>query len=110
MTKEKFVKIINEIKKLHNYEESLHILNTRYAEYDANIQFPTLEDTVIKLLEEIFQCPVDKYVGSDISYFIYDLNFGEDWKPGSITDKDGNDIDHSTAEKLYDYLVNNMSR
>lgn len=105
MSKEKFVKIINEIQELHKYEEDLYALNRRYRNYEADFLFPTLEDTVVKLLEEIFHCPIDKYVGSDISYFIYDLNFGQNWEPGMIIDENGNDIDLSTAEKLYDYLM-----
>ena len=105
MTKDKFVEIINEIQKLHKYEEDLYALNRRYKNYDVDFQFPTLEDTVVRLLEEIFQCQIDEHIGSDISYFIYELDFGQDWKPGMIIDKDGNDIDHSTAEKLYDYLM-----
>ena len=37
--------------------------------------------------------------------FIYDLDFGNNWKTGDITDKDGNDIKLQTNEDLYDYLV-----
>lgn len=109
MTKEKFVEIINDIKKLHKYEEDLYALNRSYEYCEVDFQFPTLEDIVVTLLEEIFQCTIDEHVGSDISYFIYDLDFGKKWKPGLITDKDGNDVDYSTAEKLYDYLVNNIT-
>ena len=105
MTKEKFVEIINEIQKLHKYEEDLYALNRRYKNYEVDFQFPTLEDTVVRLLEEVFQCRVDEYVGSDISYFIYELEFGQEWEPGMIIDESGNDIDLSTAEKLYDYLI-----
>lgn len=107
MSKEKFVEIINEIKTLHKYEEELFELNRKYDsyKYEVDFQFPTLENTVVKLLEEIFHCPIDKYVGSDISYFIYDLNFGQNWEPGMILDENGNDIDFSTSEKLYDYLM-----
>ena len=104
MTKEKFCEIIDEIKKLHEYESELYAVNRKYN-YDADISFPTLEGTVVSLLEEIFHCPPDDYVGSDISYFIYDLDFGKNWEPGMIIDKFGNDIDHSTAEKLYDWLI-----
>jgi len=104
MTKEKFVEIINEIKKLHEYEDALYALNYNSG-FDSELRFPTLEDTVISLLEEVMHCPVDEYIGSDISYFIYDLDFGKDWEPGMIIDKDGNSIDHSTTEKLYDYIV-----
>ena len=105
MTKEKFVEIINEIQELHKYEEDLYALNSKYRNYEADFQFPTLEDTVVKLLEEFFHCPIDECVGSDISYFIYELEFGQEWEPGMIIDKSGNDIDLSTVEKLYDYLV-----
>ena len=104
MTKEKFVRIINEIKGIREYEDALYRLNQKF-DLDANFQFPTLEDTVVALLEEVMHCTTDDIIGSDIAYFIYDLNFGEDWEPGMILDKNGNDIDHSTAEKLYDYLV-----
>lgn len=37
--------------------------------------------------------------------FIYDLDFGNNWETGDITDKDGNDIKLQTNEDLYDYLV-----
>ena len=104
MTKEKFVWIIDEIKKIREYEDALYGLNQRFG-LDADFQFPTLEDVVVTLLEEVMHCTTDDIAGSDISYFIYDLNFGEDWEPGMIIDKDGNDIDHSTTEKLYNYLV-----
>lgn len=102
MTKEKFIEIINEIQELHKYEEDLYALNRNY---EADFQFPTLEDTVVKLLEEIFHCPTDECVGSDISYFIYELDFGQEWEPGMIIDESGNDIDLSTVEKLYNYLI-----
>lgn len=104
MTKEKFVKIIDEIKELHEYKEDLYAINRKYN-FDSDISFPTLENTVVTLLEEIMHNPVYDEIGSDISYFIYDLDFGKDWEPGMILDKDGNDVDHSTAEKLYDDLI-----
>lgn len=98
MTKEKFVRVINEIKKLHEYEEELYQLNHKY-DRDIVLDYPTLEDVAVTLLEEVMHC-----VSDDIGYFIYDLDFGAQWKPGDVTDIDGKDIDFSTAEKLYDYL------
>lgn len=103
MTKEKFCEIIDEIKKLHEYENELYAINYKYNT-DSVFSFPTLEDTVISLLEEIFNCP-ETEIGTDISYFVYELDFGKEWEPGMITDESGNDIDLSTAEKLYDYLI-----
>ena len=103
ITKEKFCKIINEIKRMHEYEDELYKLGRKY-DNDSEIRFPTLEDTVVSLLEYATCCPTDEKYGSDISYFIYELDFGRDWEPGMIVDREGNDIDFSTAEKLYDYL------
>ena len=40
----------------------------------------------------------------DIEYFCFELEFGKKWKPGMIEDEDGNDIDLSSAEKLFDFL------
>lgn len=42
---------------------------------------------------------------SDISYWIYDLDFGRNWKPKMVTRKDGSDVVLNTAHKLYDWLV-----
>ena len=103
ITKEKFCKAINQIRHIREYEDELYSLGRKYGEYDTEIRFPTLEDVVVSLLEDATCCPEDEY-GSDISYFIYELDFGKDWEPGMIIDREGNDIDFSTVEKLYDYL------
>ena len=63
------------------------------------------ESSVIQLLQILMDDTEDDNRYSDISYFIYELDYGRKYKPGMITDQDGNDIDFSTAEKLYDYLV-----
>ena len=103
MTKEKFCDIIKEIEKVHDFEMDLYKLCNNFG-YDARIEFPTLEHVVVSLLEEVMHCSVDDRIGSDISYFIYELDLGKDWKPDMIT-KDGEDIDISTPEKLYDWLI-----
>lgn len=57
------------------------------------------EGVVIFLLGEIFNDQQE-----DISYFMYELDFGKKYKPGSITSGD-EQIDLSDAGKLYDYLT-----
>lgn len=42
---------------------------------------------------------------NDVEYFIYDLEWGKNWTPESVTEADGTPVDLSTVEKLYDYLV-----
>lgn len=40
-----------------------------------------------------------------IGYWLYELNYGKDWKPGCITDENDNDIKIETEEDLYNFLV-----
>lgn len=47
--------------------------------------------------------------GSWIEYFICELNYGKEWKPGTITDENGCDVVLSTPEELYDFLVKNQN-
>lgn len=104
MTKEKFCQILKKIKATVDLEENIYNIvwdyNNEYKE-DINmggIFYPMISETLY-LLKEIMQ---DE--GDDISYFCWELGFGTNWKPGMIVDKNGRDIDFSTAEKLYDYL------
>lgn len=57
------------------------------------------ENIVIKLLQKLMDDD------NDISYFIYELDYGRNYSPDSITDEKGNAIDMSTADKLYDWLI-----
>lgn len=42
-----------------------------------------------------------------ISYWLWELNFGEDYRPGCVVDSDGKDIPLKTIDDLYDLLVDN---
>lgn len=64
----------------------------------------TLEGNVVDLLEFAMD---DQ--GDWISYWLWELEFGEKYKPGCVTDN-GVDVDLSTAEKLYDFLVSEHER
>lgn len=57
------------------------------------------ESLVVNLLEKIMRDHCE-----NISYFIYELKYGKQYKLGMITGPEG-DIDLSTSEALYDYLV-----
>lgn len=102
LTKEQFVKAIND---LEDCQRRINNIQTVLEEncWDAIYCPPTVEETLIDVLSEAFN---DK--DEDISYFIYELDFGKDWKPGTITTDNGEDIKMQTAEDLYDYLVSNL--
>ena len=98
MTKEMFVKAINEIK---NYHTKLDNIQTVLEEncQDAVFWPPTLEDTLVNVLEDCLNDKTDL-----VGYFIYELEFGSEWERGRSQD-DGKDSKLSTPEELYDYLI-----
>ena len=46
----------------------------------------------------------DKSYVPDISYFMWNLDFGNKYSPGDIIDKDGVNLDFSSVEKLWEYI------
>lgn len=104
ISKEKFVEIINRLK---NYNELQNKINDLFKDNIDNKEMDFMnagsicighESVVVYLLERMFDTDM-------ISYFIYELDYGEKYKEGCVLDENMNEIDLSTAEKLYDYLV-----
>ena len=60
------------------------------------------ESVVIKLLEDMFETDL-------ISWWIYELDYGKEYKPGCLTEDD-KEIDVSTSDKLYEVLIENLER
>ena len=58
------------------------------------------EDLLVNILEDAME---DTF--HNISYWIYELNMGKNWKKGMITDKDGKDIKLKTINDLYKELI-----
>ena len=100
ITKEEFVSYINFIKERGKKMDELNRVFT--DEFEDSVFYPYLkyETKLVSLLKSVMH---DKY--DDIEYFIYELNFGEKYEDGIIREKDGTLIDFSTAENVYDYLV-----
>lgn len=94
ISKEEFAKTINDLKKTTEFIEKL------------NADLPELcfthEKVIISLLEKIFKDEVT------ISWWIDELDYGKKYKDGCLKDMNGNIIDVSTAEKLYDFLIKNL--
>ena len=100
LNREIFTEIMNDIKMVYEYHESLNaFLHEKGAE--GYIFQPDGVSSVIKLLHMIFEKEDrDEW----ISYFCFELEFGKKWKAGMITDKDGEDIPLGTIGDLY-YLL-----
>ena len=108
ISKEKFIKIIEEMKELHEMEDKINDLgrncsNDSIRDFGFFSYMTCQDDIILDLLCTIFN---DQDI---ISWWIYDLEFGSKYTDGCITEDNGKTIiDLSTAEKLYDYLIKNM--
>lgn len=108
ISKKQFVKIINRLKDTDDFVKET---NNRARKLQDSIESAETnamglaishESIVVELLEDMFN-------DSDyISWWLYDLEYGRDYKDGCIQDADGKIIDLSTPEKLYDFLVENV--
>lgn len=111
ISKEQFITIINKMKLVDDFVNEVNDKSRDLREtlddsfldfFEGNSLFVAHSDIVVQLLENMFND------NDMISYWIYELNYGRDYKDGYIQDCDGNNIDISTVEKLYEYLVEEM--
>ena len=105
ISKKNFCKVINELKNVSDLNNKMFDIWRNSPLFDNPPEVVDYADNVIDLLSIIFGD-----LGETIPYFCYDLNFGEDYEEGCITEVDGTIIDISTPEKLYDYLLLEMER
>lgn len=95
------------MERIRNYLEFDDKLNGLLRDYrhmfvdDIEIKLPTvfLVDTVNLL--EMVTADEDEW----ISYFIFELDCGKSWKPGTVTEQDGTDIPLGTIDDLWNLLV-----
>lgn len=104
ISKDKFVEIINRLKNYNNLQDKI---NDLFKENIDNKEMDFMNagsicighgSVVVYLLENMFNTDM-------ISYWIYELDYGKEYKDGYVQDGEGNNIDISTVEKLYDYLI-----
>lgn len=107
--KENFIAIINKLKKVNDF---VYETNKKARELDDAIIsdfYNTMslsishENIVVELLEDIFN---DK---DTISWWLYEKDYGRNLEL-KIWDETGKEIDLSTADKLYNYLVKEMNK
>lgn len=98
---------VDTIEKIKSYWDFMDEINHVAMKYKAGHFWneASLVDTCIRLLEINLNLEPNEVYGTDISYFVFELDFGHKYEPGMVTDENGNEIDISSAEKLYDYLT-----
>ena len=101
ISKDLFVEVINDLMAACDYAEDLNKFFESH-DVDGYIYQPDCFVTVMKLLITLF-----KDEAQWLDTYIFNLEFGKKWKPGSIVD-DGKEIKLSTPEELYDVLISCM--
>lgn len=102
--KELFLNNINRLKALYNKFDEMRVGakgDVDFRELDEVIEL------VVGMIEMLEQMMED--ISGDIMFFMFGLDFGESYEPGRVVDEEGNEIDFSTAEKLYEYLAHRRS-
>ena len=105
ITKEQFVETINRLKETDDLKNKINSMireSTDCALTDFTEAGSLLichEDIVVKLLENMFNDT------DTISWWLYDRDYGRKFKIGDIYYNDGYKPDLTTAERLYDYLI-----
>lgn len=106
ISKEKFVEIINRLKEVDDFVEETNDRARKLSDAVRSDFFNAMslsishEEIVLELLEDIFKLDKD----DTLSWWIYEEDYGRNFKMGDFT-VEGKEIDLSTPEKLYDYLV-----
>ncbi len=107
ITKQEFVDIINRLRDYNDLQRQIQKLfenNIDNKEMDfmnAGSICIGHETIVVKLLRELFNLQDD----DTLNWWLYELDYGREFKIGYITEADGTKIDLTTPEKLYDYLI-----
>lgn len=96
MTKENFSELINAVK---NHSEYIWNLYKDYGIDFVNSPVMEIENEITKYLKAQFDDKCDW-----INYWMWELNFGENWKPGTVTEN-GNDIPLKTIDDLWNLLT-----
>lgn len=104
MDKALFVETMNKLQELSEEQEmfndALRVIDNEFGGgYIHNKTIFLVEELLAKLMN-------DKY--DYISYYMWELDFGKEYKDGDIVDEDGTFIRLSNAEELYDYIISNQ--
>ena len=105
ISKQEFIEIIDKLREVNDFVDEVNSKARKLNEaiisdfFNAASLSISHENLLVRLLENMFN---DKDI---ISWWLYELDYGRKFKNGYLTDENGIDIDVSTADKLYDYLI-----
>lgn len=100
VTYKDFCIYLRRIKAIFDFESELAKLSKPTDKDEFTLFYPTMIDDVVDLLEMIMNDLENHW----ISYFIYDLNFGEKYKKGDVT-VDGDECPLRNVKDLWELLL-----
>lgn len=112
--KERFCAILNKMRDQNDlYNEVSDKLSDAVGMSVNLIPLAPIMDDLIYLLDVAMGTDFDKEAGGDddtysmtmIEFFVYEADYGRNYKEGLITDELGNSIKLDSAEALYDLLA-----
>jgi len=102
-----FYEILNYLQSMKEFEDGFEALmdSTKIGIKFQRRSFidQRLVDYLFRLLEKLF-LDGEKW----IRYWVYDLDFGNEWEPGTVIDSDGTDVVLQTPQQLHDFLQKKM--
>lgn len=104
-----FNKYLTKIRSILDFDEDVTNLFSKFGRecgyYEATFAYPHMADDCVKLLQIL-----TKDEGDWIGYYVYELDFGRNYKPGDVKDDKGNNIPLQTTEDLWNILQEVQSR
>lgn len=103
MTKKQFITIINELKE---YDKKIdQLMDVNFSLAMGIVEKYDLKDTVVKSLEYAMNVNVDPRFGSDISWWVYETDYGKHTNKVWVHEKE---YTINTAEELYDFIKGDL--
>ena len=104
ITKQEFLSKLSILQKVMDTEDELYKVSNKSIALFENEVFSNFVDEYIKSLSTLIGLENDRYTYNDLDYFIFELDFGKEYKEGCVKDDDDVIVDFSTPEKFYDYI------
>lgn len=103
ISRESFVKTMNSLQKFEDDVITVDAALKNLCDGEGSFFLPQVSSMIMELLQEIFQDDDDW-----LPYFMWEKNYLQDLEPGDIRESDGNEIQISSWEDVYDFLERDM--
>lgn len=102
VSKDVFCEIIDNLREVDDYHKGLNAFFEKSG-VQGFLYSPDATASTTQLLKAMFKDD-DNIIGT----FCFDMDYGRNYNAGYLKDEGGNEIDFSTSEKLYDYLIGEL--